>query len=164
MVRYLARTWWARLPGDVTGMALLALLLAGCVSQGSSHQLKLTLGDFYFKPDTLQVKVGQRVQIEIINEGKVEHEIMIGHAVELKNGRPEHFEHDFFERVVVELGGEKARLEREEGHGTMIVVAPGGRAIVTFTVPASRLGEWEIGCFRSAHYESGMKGKLVVRL
>jgi uncharacterized cupredoxin-like copper-binding protein len=31
-----------------------------------------------------------------------------------------------------------------------------------FTVPASAKGEWEMACFFSGHFETGMKGTLVI--
>lgn len=52
------------------------------------------------------------------------------------------------------------------GHdGWMVMNAAGsGTTIIEFTVPADRVGEWELGCFEDdgTHYDDGMRGTLVV--
>lgn len=61
----------------------------------------------------------------------------------------------------------------EEGHhGAMVMLEPGDPvagepgqvSIIEFTVPAEKVGVWEIGCFQEAgqHYEDGMRGTLIV--
>ncbi len=77
------------------------------------------------------------------------------------------------EEMAMEEEGEHMEEEgehTEEGEhmdhmGWMVMSDAGsGATIIEFTVPADREGEWEMGCFEDdgAHYDDGMKGKLVV--
>ncbi len=146
------------------GTALLMLLLAACAPQATpgAGAIQVKMGEFYFKPETIQLKAGQQVRIELVNEGKVEHEFMVGREVEMHEGKAETFEKDFFEGIEIAHTVEEGKLMKEPGHGTEVELESGGKATLTFTVPADRKGEWEIGCFVPGHYEAGMKGKLVV--
>jgi uncharacterized cupredoxin-like copper-binding protein len=60
----------------------------------------------------------------------------------------------------------RAKSDHAGGHGmdhqgTGVRVQPKNNATLTISVPAES-GEFEFGCFIPGHYESGMKGKLVV--
>ncbi len=55
--------------------------------------------------------------------------------------------------------------EHMDHTGFMVMSNTGsGVSFIEFTVPADRVGEWEMGCFEDdgAHYDDGMKGTLVV--
>jgi uncharacterized cupredoxin-like copper-binding protein len=54
--------------------------------------------------------------------------------------------------------------EYEHAHdGFMVTVQPGGEEVtVTFTVTEEMVGEWELGCLYSGHYEAGMHGTLII--
>jgi len=45
---------------------------------------------------------------------------------------------------------------------TEVDVEAGGVATLRFTVPATAKGRWEMGCFLAGHYESGMKGTIMI--
>ena len=47
-------------------------------------------------------------------------------------------------------------------HGTMVENQPGETHLMSFTLPESRRGEWNTGCFLPGHYDAGMHGKLIV--
>ncbi len=173
-VRY--RWLWLALVG---ALALAALALAACgeekeeaaatpaatppaaeeTAPPAAEVIQITMGEMFFEPKEIRLKEGQQVQIELVNEGVVEHEFMVGREA---RPAPGGYEQDFFEGIDVQFTGEKAELEREEGHGTEVMLEAGGRAVLTFTVPTGT--EWEIGCFVPGHYEAGMKGKLIVEL
>jgi uncharacterized cupredoxin-like copper-binding protein len=38
----------------------------------------VTLGDYFFKPDTIRVQAGHKVVLHLKNKGTVEHEFMVG--------------------------------------------------------------------------------------
>lgn len=66
--------------------------------------------------------------------------------------------------------GEEEHTEEGDEHmedhlGWMVMNAAGSeQTIIEFTVPADRVGEWEMGCFEDdgTHYDDGMRGTLTV--
>jgi len=72
------------------------------------------------------------------------------------------FINQFFEGIDVEHTVERAKFMEVPGHGTMLMLQPGGNATLSFKVPDNRKGEWEIACFVPGHYEAKMKGKLII--
>jgi len=66
-------------------LALLFIFLPiACTGKPDINTIKVEMGDFYFKPETIHLKSGQYVKIEIINEGKLEHEFMAGRMLTLE--------------------------------------------------------------------------------
>lgn len=63
-----------------------------------------------------------------------------------------------------DAGDDHNEEETEHGHaGLMVTVQPGGEEVtLTFTVTEEMVGEWEIGCFFSGHYEAGMNATLII--
>lgn len=166
-------------------------------SQGESNTIQIRIGEFYFKPEIVQLKAGQAVKIELVNEGKIEHEFMVGRGVKMEKGEAheemempsegkqetpdleyEHhggmhkaqvgmsrgFEKDFFEGIEVVARTESgAEFMKVPGHGTLVALKPQAKATLTFKVPTDRRGEWIMACFMLGHYESNMKGKVIVK-
>lgn len=158
-------------------LAALVLVAAGCgTAQGpeaaGQGPIEITLTDFSFQPEAIRLKAGQEVTLVLTNEGQIEHEFMAGREREEMGG----YGHDFFEGIEIQASGEEYALETvgeaeaghgEAGHGeghmgTEVELEPGGRAVLTFTVPADKTGEWEVGCFLPGHYEAGMKARLII--
>lgn len=172
------------------------LLLIACKPQAESNTIQIMTGDFYFKPGIIKLKAGQKVNIELVNEGNIEHEFMVGRVVKMVGDKAhekpgeageeghetsvaghEHnegthsahagtsrgFDKDFFEGIEVATETENgAEFMRMPGHGTMVLLKPRSKAIITFTVPTDRIGEWEMACFIPGHYEAKMKGEIIV--
>lgn len=140
-------------------------------SQETSNTLQIKVGDFYFKPETVQLKGGQKVKIELVNEGKHDHEFMVGRGVMTEQGEHEmhgemskRFEKNFFDGIeVVAQTNKGAEFMSVPGHGTMVALKPQGKATLTFKVPTDRKGEWIMACFMLGHYETMMKGKVIVK-
>ncbi len=167
---------------------LLITLLPVCVlllpiaisSQEKSNTVRIRIGDLYFKPETIILKGGQEVRIELINEGKIEHEFMVGRGVKMEEdenethegmhealevehehheglheapaGKSKRFEKDFFEGIKVVAQTENgAKFMDIPGHGTMVTLEPEAKATLTFEVPTDRKGEWEMACFVPGH-------------
>lgn len=168
-------------------VVLLALVLVatGCsggapaTMTAGSGPVDIKLTDFAFSPGVVRLQTGREVSFALTNDGKIEHEFMVGRQRASMGG----YEQDLFAGVHVRASGEGYALEtpgeaagQSESHGTMelerganmahggteLLLRPGGRAIATFTIPAEKAGEWEIGCFLPGHYEAGMKGVLIV--
>jgi len=169
-------------------VAILALAAAACgggstgagageapiAPEQQQEGLTLVMDEFSFAPDTLTVSAGQEVVLTILNEGKKAHELMIGLPV---GGGPG-WQTDLFVRMDPQVvSGEGYELEGFEGmeegheeeegdmqmHGAEIEVEAGGEVTLRLTVPADAAGEWEMGCFLPRHYESGMRGTLIVQ-
>ena len=162
-------------------LSSIGLLLAACSGQNSQANQKpepvkytIEMSEFSYSPNELQVKVGQEVTIELVNNGMLAHELMIGREVKMHDSRPDGFEQDMFESSHVEpsvMGGMQGGMDMgssdmgDEHTGFMVTIPENGdNAMISFTPTQDMLGEWEIGCFQQegVHYDAGMKGKLVV--
>lgn len=159
---------------------VLLLVLAACAQPGggaatsggssSSGETTITMTESKFDPDTIQVKAGQEVTLRLVNEGEKEHEILFGRNLKMEEGAPGGYEVDLFERdpnQVEASGGEgfhEGTPEEIAEEGYHVELEPGAEGTLVFTVPASKAGEWEMGCFidDGAHYDEGMKGTFVV--
>ncbi|MDO8530794.1 MAG: hypothetical protein Q7T26_01295 [Dehalococcoidia bacterium] len=122
---------------------------------------------------TFKVSAGKTVGIHIHNEGKAEHELVVGRKVHMEeqeiSGKkvavPDGYETNLFEMVEAdvffynqgvkaEVGGAKfGELEFESGVKD---------AWIRVKIPETAKGTWEIGCFAPGHYEAGMKTTLIV--
>jgi len=145
------------------------LLLIGCAQPAGPVEIRITMNEYKFEPDTIRVKAGQEVRLVLVNAGRRDHELMIGRNVmrNVRSGNPAGYHTDFFAGLSPQVSGEKIKKEEEEAEahaGFMVALETGGWATLVFTVHADRVGEWEMGCFEEngSHYLSGMKGKLVV--
>ncbi len=152
-----------------------SIFLAACAKQTPEPiTYSLEMSEYAFTPNTIEVRVGQQVTIELINKGVLEHELMFGRDVTMVNNRPDGYQSDMFEMGNVEpqvmmMQEEMSGMgdsEHGDDHSGFMVVLPktGDKATLTFTVTKDMQGEWEIGCFsqEGVHYDAGMKGKLVV--
>lgn len=57
-------------------------LLIACKGQADLNTIQIITGDFYFKPETIQLNANHEVKIELVNKGNIEHEFMVGRGVE----------------------------------------------------------------------------------
>ncbi len=67
------------------GVSALFMLIT-CSRQTESNAVKIRISEFSFKPETVQLKAGQGVKIELVNEGKIDHEFMVGRGVKMEEG------------------------------------------------------------------------------
>lgn len=148
-----------------------ASLLAACSSQAAVEPVEYTvvMSEYAFAPNTFEVKVGQKVTFNLVNEGALAHEIMIGRDVMMMDAKPAGYQHDLFEQSGVHPQisvSQQASAEHGAGHSGTMVVLPttGSTGTLSFTATKEMAGEWEIGCFEldGVHYAAGMVGKLVV--
>lgn len=81
----------------LTASVLLLLIANSC--QTESNTLQIRIGDLYFKPDKIELKAGDEVKIELVNEGKFVHEFMVGRGVKMEGNEGENHEelHDHSE-------------------------------------------------------------------
>jgi plastocyanin len=157
----------------LTTVALAAFALAGCAVQAAPEPVsyKIDMTEFAFTPEVIQVKVGQQVTLDLVNGGKLAHEIMFGKDVMMMNDRPSGYMQDMFMQAGVEpevMGpmesGEHMQGMQEHTGFMVLLNKPGEQASMTFTVTEKMVGEWEMGCFEQdgVHYQAGMIGKMIV--
>ncbi len=100
--------------------------------------------DMRFKPDKIDVRLGETVRFTVKNSGGVLHEFVIGTPTAL---------------------AEHAALmlkfpNMEHGEAYMAHVAPGKKASIVWTF--NRPGTFEFACLIAGHFQAGMKGLIVV--
>jgi plastocyanin len=156
----------------------LALLSACGIPKPEPVTIQLEMSEYAFRPETIEVKVGQQVTIELVNTGLISHELMIGREVMKDGNRPVGYSQDMFTTARVEpqvsgvalLGHDHNHADSDHSEDThdhdFIIILPrtNSQATLTFTVTREMLGEWEMGCFEQegVHYDAGMKGKFIV--
>jgi uncharacterized cupredoxin-like copper-binding protein len=98
-----------------------------------------------FTPDSVTVKRGETIRFVVKNEGKILHEMVLGHDEGLK-------EHAALMRKFPEM-------EHDEPY--MVHVSPGktGEMIWTFDKPDQVM----FACLVPGHYEAGMTGKVTMK-
>lgn len=170
----LRRRWM----GFALGLAAVLVLshVTPAIAAGRVHRVTLVMKEFRFEPATLHLKVGEQVVLTIKNQGQVEHEWLAGQGV-VNTSNEKGFQKDLFAILKPRVTGREYELEKvsagpsqkdtAEGEAAKVLdteldVEPGGVATLRFTVPASAKGQWEMGCFLPGHYESGMKGTIVI--
>lgn len=138
---------------------------------GGTTRVEITMKEFAYAPDHVEVPAGVPVEITLRNDGSVEHEWMVGRDPRDGGG----YEADLLAMAQIEVVegedyvfGEMGETDHtgttgaEEHHGTEVEVEPGGHVTLRVTFPADAVGTWEMGCFVPGHYEAGMKGTFTV--
>ncbi len=122
-------------------MALAALLLGSC-SSGPSTSVHVIMTDFQFTPSSYTVPAGQRISIQLTNNGAATHSFIIMKAGSNVQG---HF-----------TDADKSNVYWEES------AVPAGQSVATdFTAP-NEPGNYQVVCGVPGHFESGMVANLVV--
>ncbi len=128
--------------------------------------IKVLMGDDFYevkgndKGTPLRVKAGQVFWIVLKNNGKFAHEISWGRNLIDKGNYYDGYRENLLENVQVIIIGEKFELVANDL--TYFRLHPGQEAELEMTVPAEVIGEWEMGCFISPHYQNGMHLKFIV--
>jgi uncharacterized cupredoxin-like copper-binding protein len=97
-----------------------------------------------FVPDRVMVKRGEQVKFVIRNAGKVEHEFMLDSVA--NNAK---------HKVQMEKNPD---MEHDDPNGRRLGLNESAEILWRFTKP----GNFEFACLIPGHYESGMKGIVVV--
>lgn len=120
---------------------------------GAAHDASRTVeiritdadGNMAFAPDRLEVKQGEQIRFVLTNAGSVEHEFMID-TVANNAAHKEAMEAE-------------PDMEHEEENGRHVKPGEKVEFIWRFTKP----GSFEMACLIPGHYESGMKGRILVK-
>lgn len=169
-------------------LAALALTASACIADETDPnvafvegdgQVTIVMDEFSFTAPRINVDAGATIRLTLVNEGSVDHELMIGRGPQAAGGYG-----DDLLAVMLPVEGDStvAMAAQDETHdddegmatethddegmdhaGAHVTVEPGQRIELLLTVPADANGEWELGCFIEGHYEGGMKGRFTVR-
>ena len=123
-------TFWFGHPGEATNV---------------KRTIVLSATDIKFAPTQLTIAAGDTVKFEIRNEGKLDHEFILG-------SEAEQVEHD---KDMTAMAGMKIT------HVNGVSVAPGrtGTLIWTFT----KAGSLQYACHVPGHYVAGMVGQITIK-
>ncbi len=155
------------------GMAFL-LILSGVASVSMRQAfgdefdpyIRVLMGDHFYevkgndRGSPLRVKAGQVFWIVLKNNGEYEHHVSWGRNLIDKGNYYDGYKENLLENVQVKIIGEKFELV---ANGLPdFYLHPGQEAELEMTLPAEVIGEWEMGCFISPHYQNGMHLKFIV--
>ncbi len=106
----------------------------------------LTLGDdMRFSPANWQATAGETVRIEVVNLGKMRHELVLGAEEDLK----------------VHAQEMKQASSSHKHHGpNLLWLAARERGVLTWTFTDA--GVVHMACFEPGHYDAGMRGTISV--
>jgi uncharacterized cupredoxin-like copper-binding protein len=102
-------------------------------------------GKMVYFPDRVEVQKGQQVKFVLKNNGKVDHEFVLDTV-----------ENNAKHKIAMQQNPD---MEHDDPNARRLAVSKGGEIVWQFTQP----GEFEFACLIPGHYESGMKGTVVVK-
>jgi len=131
---------------------LLALLVMGWVTAGvtagpAPRVIRVSLTSFKFEPSLIQLRQGERVVLELVNED---------------TQRPHNIASELFNHTELVVRGEFRQGTTADGR-RFVFVDVGKRAEVEFTVPRVAAGQVGFICSVGQHAAQGMTGAFVVR-
>ncbi len=127
---------------------LLVVFLSACAGGSSSTtKVTVTMKEFGFSPNVINVTAGKPVELTLINEGAVEHDFVIA-VIPVKDVSTSGMEMDH-------MSGDHAEYDLHSA------TAAGATSTLTFTV--TEPGTYEIICSVPGHKEAGMTGELIVK-
>jgi uncharacterized cupredoxin-like copper-binding protein len=101
-------------------------------------------GDMIFEPAALDIKEGETIRFEIKNTGEFDHEFVLDDVAAI-------MEH----KAIMDKFPE---MEHDDPNSTRLAPGEEGEIIWSFT----NAGSFEFACLIPGHYESGMRGDVVV--
>jgi len=155
----------------VGALALVGLCAPPSLSAATVHKVSVVMKEFSFTPAKIELKVGETVELTLRNAGEVAHDWMAGESL-VNTPDEKGFRKDLVALLKPEERGRKFTPERvgvsSKADGIKRVstgaeLEPGGEVTLRFTVPADAKGSWIMACVLTGHYESGMKGSIVIR-
>ena len=122
-------------------LLFVSLVLSACGS-GANAKLDVTMSDFSYSPDQIEITAGREITVTVTNNGKEKHEFVI-----FKQGLN---------------AGDKFGPEDEENIYWEIEADPGQTNTGSFTAP-DQTGVYYVTCGLEHHMEKGMSGYLIVK-
>lgn len=136
-------------------------------SDSGKNVITVTMKNFKFIPNEINIPTGQKVTLEFHNKGSVVHAFMAGNDL---TEELEGYKNGMFSGLTVtkKVNGKTMQKTYKSDESLMLGVKPGHTATLTFSMPESKQGEYEFGCFKTTgtaktkHYKLGMKGSIKV--
>jgi uncharacterized cupredoxin-like copper-binding protein len=160
------------LVGAASVLCVLAILAAaGPAGAAAVHKVTVMMKEFNFAPAKIELKAGEDVELTLKNAGQVAHDWMLGTGL-VNTTDEKGFHTDLLALLKPKETGKQYTAERvgvaSKADGikrisTGVEIEPGGVVTLRFVVPASAKGQWDMDCVLTGHYESGMKGMVVIR-
>jgi uncharacterized cupredoxin-like copper-binding protein len=163
----------------LTGLLALGLSLNGLWQPAAASQeaqsevteLHIHMGEFFFQVEgqpqeaPIEVEAGKTYVLKFHVDGRIKHEAMFGAELKQEDGMPHGYANNLLGDVELEIKGDMNGKEFEiEVMGLMEIELDADHLLeIELTLPESKKGEWEIGCFIPGHYEAGMKLPLIVK-
>lgn len=111
-----------------------------------TRTIQVTMNDnMRFAPASISVKRGEVIRFNVVNAGKLKHEMVIGSMAELQ-------EHAKMMQKFPEM---------EHAEPNQVTVAPGKTGVIVWQFDAS--GSIDFACLQPGHFEAGMKGIVQVQ-
>ncbi len=123
--------------------------------------VEVVMDRYQFEPDELFVTAESPVTLAFSNRGNNVHTVALGRTVVEEDGLQFGFREELLAGLSPTLVPQRARagpIGPDEPF--RFYVEPGETVRLSVTIPAERVGEWEIGCFNAcgAHYRAGLAG------
>lgn len=131
----------------VLSVVLLSMLLAACGVSSPATEITVTMTEFGFEPNTINVTAGEPVKLTLVNNGAVEHDFAV-EVIPVENVSTEGMDMDH-------MSGDHAEFDLHTATG------PGETNVLKFTPTAP--GTYKIICSVPGHLEAGMTGELIVK-
>ncbi len=118
-------------------------------STAGSKTVRVSMTENEFTPNTFEVDAGEQITFEFTNDGKLDHEAIIGDKAEQDAHEAEMSSTD-------DMGD----MDHGGSDSDAITVKPGDSATITKTFDEA--GPVILGCHEPGHYEGGMKATISV--
>ena len=127
---------------------IFAVLLSACAGESAqATKVTVTMKEFGFEPNVINVTAGTPVELTLINDGTLEHDFVI-EVISVKDVSTEGMEMDH-------MSGDHAEYDLHSA------TAAGATSTLTFTV--TEPGTYKIICSVPGHLDAGMTGELIVK-
>ena len=132
----------------VLAVLISTIVLPACAGGSAPTKVTITMKEFGFEPNTIEVTAGAPVELTLVNEGAIEHDFVIEVIpvtnVSSSNSGDHHMSTD----------------EHSEFYWHTSTAA-GETSTLTFTV--TEPGTYKIICSVPGHLDAGMTGELIVK-
>jgi uncharacterized cupredoxin-like copper-binding protein len=137
-----------RISAPLLAVMLTGVVVAGGCQPSGPQAVSLKASEFAFTPSTINLKVGQAVQLTVQNSGAVDHDLKAD--IPLANLTYQQADNPLDEQQANRAAG-VLDLDYEVGHTGQVTFVP------------TQAGTYIFYCDVAGHREAGMQGKFIVQ-